>query len=152
VTDPAVNIERMKQNNEDARARLKVAGELAVSGLRSITIINGGSIVALFTLVARGDIKPAGLVAAFAFFAAGVTASLMSTLVGYWSQQLIVVYEQDVAAQTYEILAGLKPREPVFSEFPNRLVVVATLCALAGIVCFVGGSLSALLAAIAGHR
>jgi hypothetical protein len=150
-----VGTERMKQQSEDARHRLGIASDLALMGVRTLTFINGGAIVALITLVAPGS--PARMATpvdrhllmwAFGIYAVGVALSLLAITAGYWSQQLIAVFQQESADHTYVVMSGRQMDPPKFSNTPNTLLNVAVILALVSVVCFVGGSALALRAVL----
>lgn len=74
----------------DAAIRVGYQVELGKSLLQALTVVNGGAIVALFTLIGNmGDasaIDPPMLKRAFAFFIAGLILSLVSGFAGFLSQ------------------------------------------------------------------
>jgi len=73
---------------EHALKRVDLAGQTAMSAWRGLTLVNGGAIVALFTLVGSGNVAvEAGAIwKAFAAFSVGLTLSLSSNICGYYGQ------------------------------------------------------------------
>lgn len=82
----------------DSARRIEYATNFAQSGLNTLTLINGGAVIALFTLVggeAKLSFQIGTLWMAFAAFAAGLTANTVAYVCAYLSQNFyyMVSYE-----------------------------------------------------------
>jgi hypothetical protein len=145
----------LQECHQDARARLEVSRELSIAGLKSLQLINGGAIIALFALLGTDSefakrISDAEIYIAFAGFAVGLIAGLAAFICSYLAQESFSGYEQDVANNSFEALGGL----PFSAADEGQLKVgayfgkAALLSAVAGLICFLIGAGSCLLAAI----
>jgi hypothetical protein len=88
---------RLAHLYEMARDRRKQIGELALLGLKSLILLNGGAIVALFTVLAHFDqLAVVGwrLWLAFGCFCTGVVLALCGLLVGFFSSNANWLAEQ----------------------------------------------------------
>lgn len=128
----------------EAAERLKASLSLATSGLQYLTAVNGGAMIALFTLIGSGKVKfdMSGLWIAFAFFAAGIVFSLSAYLFGHLAQDQFYLAAQSHAWNAQAILAG---RAPVYDELKHktrgsRLLIAAVSVAVLSLVGFIIGA------------
>lgn len=130
--------------------RLKIAAGLAQSGLHTLTIVNGGALVALFTLIGTGKLAFATLPlwSAFSAFVLGIAAALVAFLAGHASQDRLSVACAMTAHNRAAELAGSKGKDDAANTHHegNRLVNVASCSAALSILLFVTGSGLALAA------
>jgi hypothetical protein len=151
----STNVVWMQQNGEISRIRLKIASDLAVAGLRGLTLINGGAIVALFTVLGQhsstdllGQLDRGLMFRSFSAFAAGLVFCLVAYLAGYWSQQVISVYEQEMVHHIYAVMTDRRPAEPKFVRSGNILLYAAVTLAALSLLSFITGSSFALNAVL----
>lgn len=87
-TDKAIAQLDVELFREDALKRVDLAGHTAMAAWKGLTLVNGGAIVALFTLVGSGAISvDAGAIwRAFTAFVIGLAMALSSNICGYYGQ------------------------------------------------------------------
>jgi hypothetical protein len=76
---------------DEARERLRMQETLAQTCFRSLVLVNGGAIIALFSLIGSNaaiarELSGLQLWLAFAAFAAGLTATIVANLSGFFMQ------------------------------------------------------------------
>ena len=76
---------------DEARERLRMQESLAQTCFRSLVLVNGGAIIALFSLLGSNaeiahQVPGLQLWLAFAAFAAGLTATIVANLAGFFMQ------------------------------------------------------------------
>lgn len=157
-TEERRNLWRARLDIDSAKidVRLGVANALALQGLNCLFLVNGGAVVALFTLLGQGAgsafvsaISPRLIIGAFALFSLGLVACIAATTIGYWSQQLITVAEQESLEHHWEALHEMQPRPLGAEEIDkaNALVTWALGAAVLSLLFFMGGAGLALFAA-----
>src|SRR5207244_13604512 len=87
--------------------RMQSIDTLGQSGIKALTFINGGGIIALFTLIAQGSgsafvarVNTTLIMWSAAAFAFGLLLVLSANLVAYFAQQMIGLWEQEHRYQT----------------------------------------------------
>lgn len=73
---------------DDAIRHGELSGQIAMSAWRGLVLVNGGAIIALFTLVGSGAVRVVGdaIWWAFAAFSMGLALALASNICGYLGQ------------------------------------------------------------------
>lgn len=145
-------IRDIESETAESMERLRTAADLAKSGLHTLTIVNGGALVALFTLIGTGRLPFATgpLWASFGAFVLGIAASLVAFLAGHASQNQFYLVS---AHRAHNLAAQLAGRTPVAEETlhltsGNRYLAGAVISAATSIVMFVIGAGLALAAFI----
>lgn len=135
----------------DAADRLKHQVDLGKGLLQSLTLVNGGAIVALFTLIGKqGDglaLDPMLLKRAFGFFIAGLILSLISGSAGFLSQLLFAGSSTLQAWEQQDVMLGRDVTKRHFQKpfKQGGWALVATIAAaILSAACFGLGSWSAL--------
>lgn len=79
-------------HQEDARKRLEYSSMYAASAIKSLFLLNGGSIISLLTFIGNHqvDFGKRGLFWAFAWFASGIFLALVSYFGAYFSQSFFM--------------------------------------------------------------
>lgn len=144
----------MEMYREDAVERLKAQIDLGKLLIQSLILVNGGAIIALFTLLgAQGDrlsIDANLLWRAFCWFIAGLVAALIAGLGGFMSQYC---FHQASCTQTWREQGKLL-RIPYDVDFMpmfrwgNRVLLTAIAVAVLSLICFGVGAASALAGTI----
>lgn len=136
--------------------RMDTIDGLANAGLRSLTLINGGALVALFTLVAQGAGSPfvqrldVSLIVFAAFaFVAGLVCSIVATLFGYLGQQILHMSDQGRLHTHLGIDQMSLETANREIDKGNRCVGYALWAAILSLVGFIVGAVIALAAALA---
>ena len=145
-------LKRYEDELADSARRLEYATGFARGGLQALTIINGGALVALFTLVggeARLHFDFGALWITFAVFAVGLTANIASYLCAYLCQNYyyLVAYEQ--ADRARALAFGAAPeQDSITANHANGVwaQLGAILAAIVALACFIGGCGTALYA------
>lgn len=138
-----------------ANERLKFQVDLAKVVIQSLTVANGGAIVALFTLVGKqGEsmiIDPALLKAAFAWFVAGLVTIILAAFGGFLSQYW---YHISDLREGWHRQAEMLGNEPGKWDFKgpyargNVALMAALACAFLSLFCFGMGGWDALSGAL----
>jgi MFS family permease len=144
-------------HSEMVGRRMDSIQNLTALGLRGLTIINGGALIALFTVIGHDanqelvrHLKVLQMLHAAAWFVAGLVLALVATMVGFFGQQAALVGEiRGVQDLITEAVTGTIPKRPTRVGLANGLIVGAAVAAAASLGSFVGGSWAAILAAIA---
>lgn len=140
----------MASETAESMERFKVAAELAKAGLHTLTIVNGGALVALFTLIGTGKLAFATfpLWSAFSAFVLGIAAALVAFLAGHASQNEFYVTSAWKAQNLAAELAGREATNDVAASHAqgSRYLNVAISAAALSILLFVTGSGLALAA------
>lgn len=140
----------IESETAESMERLRLAADLAKSGLHTLTIVNGGALVALFTLIGTGKMPFAtGLLwAAFIAFVLGIAASLVAFLAGHASQNQFYIVSAHRAHNLAAELAGRTPSSDVNGPmtFGNKCLKAAVASSAISIMLFVIGSGLALAA------
>jgi hypothetical protein len=141
---------RLAHLYEMARDRRQVVGELALLGLKSLILLNGGAIVALFTVLAHFDqLSVVGwrLWLAFSVFCTGVVFALCALLVGFLSANSNWFAEQSDAEFIYfhnlgdvQTAEEKKADRQKAAKSGTRLWVSAAVLAAASVLAFAVGS------------
>jgi hypothetical protein len=145
-----LDLTRVSHLYELARGRRKEVADLALLGLKTLILLNGGAIVALFTVLAHFDqLTVVGwrLWVAFGVFCSGAVFALTSLLLGFLSSNSNWYAEQADANFIYfhsrgenETASKLKAqREKAMKSGPKLWISAATLSAVS-ILAFAVGS------------
>lgn len=145
-----VNVARLEQFYEDARQRIKAVTDLAVLWLRSMTILAGGGVIALFTLLGKVEtlsVNPIGLWFAFAGLIGSLVSVMAALFCGYMGQDCFYEAEFRTAENIYQDITGGTARQetPGWSQ-GGRWHIAAVLLAVLSLVMFAVGSACALMA------
>lgn len=103
-------------------ARVRAQTELAILGLKSLTLVNGASAVSLLTFIGNARLSPSQqsqLAWAMVAFAVGVGLALAATIVGYWAAQ------REAWANHPD-----DPRESLESQIPRGIAIGFAIFAL----------------------
>ena len=137
---------------DEARERLKMQETLAQACFRSLVLVNGGAIIALFSLIGSNariasEVSGGQLWFAFAAFAAGLTAIIVANLAGFFMQ---VHYASTTERQMWNKELELAGREPLYDveaclKAGEWWEKAAVWCVILSLACFgLGSSLSIL--------
>lgn len=145
-----VNVARLEQFYEDARQRIKAVTDLAVLWLKSMTILAGGGVIALFTLLGKVEaltVNPIGLWFAFAGLIGSLVSVMAALFCGYLGQDCFYEAEFRTAENIYQEITGGETRQetPGWSE-GKRWHIAALLLAMLSLILFSIGSACALMA------
>lgn len=143
---------------ELAKARMSTIDGLSTLGLRTLILINGGAIIALFTLIAQGAASPLvkhlhaeALIAAAGCFTAGLALALVAILAGFFAQQLALLVDMGIAEVMFAHLLG-QTEVPLpdnkHIRTANILILTAAGLSALSLVAFGLGSFLALHAAL----
>jgi hypothetical protein len=142
-----------------AGRRMDAIDNLTTIGLRGLMIINGGALIALFTIIGHDanqdlvkHLRLTEILHAALWFVSGLVAVLLATLVGFVGQQFAargeVIGVQDFIA---EAITGKSPARATLWPFANGLIVVAALLAAGSVGAFARGCWIAIVAATGLH-
>lgn len=143
---------KLAQLYEDARKRHDGLLQLALLALKSLVALNGGAIVALFTLLGHVEslsVRAAPLWWGFAAFAGGLTFAVLSNVIGYLAQDQFFDIEGTTAEQTYVAIcnpSAAAPHSPAAHALAvktHRVALVMMALSLIGFVAGAGLSLAA---------
>jgi len=139
---------------EDAFRRLDAISQYALAIWKGLMIVNGGAIIALFTLISAGSVKLNGapLWWAFASFGLGVALTLFSNLAAYICQSSYMRQGAQTAWNALEHMHDRPGRWEPDKEYRMGAIweYIALGAAGLALVCFVAGSWLALEAGLAG--
>lgn len=148
-------LEMQSQRNE-ALEHLKAQVEVAKLLIQSLILINGGAIVALFTLMGGEKVAmkfdPAAMKAAFACFVSGLLAAIACGVFGYLSQLCFQLTSTIEAWQFQAIATGTDKVEADSTKLYRVgwvMLGLALLAAVCSMVCFGMGSWEALTGSLA---
>lgn len=141
----ALNVARLTQLSEDARLRGRQVVDLALLGLRSLLLLNGGAVVSLFTVLGHLSdltIAQVRLWVAFGSYAFGLVAVLLATLLGFLAENEFMQEDFLRAARTYFEAAGMQPRSDISYRVVEgkRMWTIAVIFAVLSLGLFVLGS------------
>jgi hypothetical protein len=142
--------QELRAESTEALERLRFATALAQSGLQYLTVVNGGALVALFTLIGTGKLAYSlvPLWTAFGAFVMGITAALTAYLFGYLSQNKFY-FTASYRAMNLASQLGGRPQEQDAITPQNagmRMLNFSIAAAAASILLFVVGAGLALVA------
>ena len=145
-----VNVARLEQYYEDARQRIKAVTDLAVLWLKSMTILAGGGVIALFTLLGKVEaltVDPVGLWLAFAGLIGSLVSVMAALFCGYLGQDCFYEAEFRTAENIYHDItgAGVRQETPGWSQ-GQRWHIAAILLAVVSLILFASGCACALMA------
>lgn len=125
----------------EAAERLRFAVDLARSGLHAALIVNGGALVALFTLIGHTGVDMRWLWWSFAGFAVALVLVLSGWLCAHLSQNQFYIAAQFEAWNADAVLDGRAPGcdAPAATSSGTRFMVAGTICATLSIMAFVAG-------------
>ena len=130
----------------DAIERLKFQAQFAEVAWRSLALINGGAIVALFTFIgnAHPSIDYRMMWISFGFFAGGLVFNILSILTGFLAQAFYMKATMSGAWNEQMQMHGYEPLHRELQKTENRWggrweasAIVACLLSLAA---FIGGA------------
>lgn len=156
-TSRAAKLIRLEQFAIDARERQTIAGDFAKSALNSLVLVNGGAVVALFSLIGQGAgstfvkaMDMSAIIVAFICFALGLALAAGTQILAYVSQDLTSRYDQDISMRVLEELIGAELRQIDDGErlWANRLNASALVLAALSLVLFLGGATAATYSAV----
>ena len=132
---------------EEARDRLKMQESLAEAAFRSLVLVNGGAIIALFTLIGSNaevakQVPGPSLWFALAAFGAGLAATILSNIAGFVMQiHYATMTERQMWNKELE-LAGQAPVHDVATclSAGDRWEKIALGSVVCGLVFFIAGS------------
>jgi hypothetical protein len=134
----------------ESMERLRFSVEIAKTGLQSLTVVNGGALIALFTLIGTGRLAFAllPLWLAFASFVLGVAASQTAFIYAFISQDKFYHVAARRALNHAARLANRAPEEDEKTPFDegNKALAAAERMAGASIILFIVGAGLALAA------
>lgn len=142
----------------DAADRLKHQVDLGKMVIQSLILVNGGAIVALFTLVGKQGanlpINPSSLTTAFGYFIAGLVCALASGFAGFLSQYW---YALTSTMEAWQKQAEMMGQEYTGKDYNGTFVRgsiaigLGLLLAAGALICFGLGSRSALIGVLGQH-
>jgi hypothetical protein len=140
-----INIARMSAFQENARHRGEQVIALALLGLRSLVLLNGGAIVSLFTVlghVSDLSITQARLWGAFVSYAIGLAAVIIAILFGFLSQNEFMLFDYTSAARMYWEITQQVSQEHIDKDvnFGQKNWLTAIGFSVASLALFVIGS------------
>lgn len=110
MTDAAKTIAELEHPAlaAEANERLKHQITLVDRGVQSLMLVNGGAMIALFSLLGKTGvaIRPDWLWLAFGFFAAGLVCTLAATMAAFLSQQKFYLATVHQLWDTHRVIAG----------------------------------------------
>lgn len=122
---------------EDFKLRHEAAVGYALATLKTLTLVNGGAIIALLTFIGNDNVKPEkeAIFWSFVVFSVGLALSTLDHGLAYFVQESYL----NSASNRME---GANVRAT--DKRGNRLISCAALCCLMSLVCFVAGAFVAL--------
>lgn len=138
-----------------ARDRLRFTHEFAAGAMKSVTLINGGALIALFTLVGhfagqganRLAISGAELRSSLTWFCVGLGSALVSQVLAYISQDCLSAWSTLVARSSVKELLGREEKPPQIVLFIGAgTALAASIAVLCSLASFIFGSIEALSA------
>lgn len=145
----AINVARLQQYYEDARTRIRAVTDLAVLWLKSMTILAGGGVIALFTLLGNIQgltVNPAGLWFGFAGFIGSLVCVMAALFCGYIGQDHFYEAEFRTAENIYQDLTGGKGAQDLGGwKRGHPWHIAAIVLAVLSLLLFAGGSACALM-------
>lgn len=99
----------MSHYYEACRSRNQGIFDLSILGLKSLIILNGGAIVALFTLLGHFDhliVQPSWLWKAFGAFVLGLTSVMIAIVLAYFAQNEFMRVENGIGEALYAEITG----------------------------------------------
>jgi hypothetical protein len=134
----------------DVLERLKFQATFAEIAWRSLTLVNGGAIVALFTFIgnARPAIDHSLIWVGFGCFAAGLVSNILSIMAGFFAQAF---YMKSTTSAAWNKQLEMHGYEPQYAEVQvgeqragDRWEWTAIITAVASLLAFVAGAACAL--------
>lgn len=140
-----MHIEReFASQNAEATARLSYSIGFAQSGLQTLSLINGGALVALFGFVASSSAVTFDLAAlwwAFGFFAAGLVFNICAYLGAHLAQDRYYIVAQYLVWNAQDEMADkAASHDPIPSYKSGSIAqIAAILCAILALAAFIAG-------------
>ena len=147
----AYNRVRLEQYHADARERIRLASAAAENVAKALATLNGGAIIALFTLFGHVNglgVKFERLTQSFACYSAGLVFTILLGIFIYLTHEARFDGERALAQETYRVISGA-PGKPITvpeSHLKGALPFLGLTASFLALLCFVGGSALALLA------
>jgi amino acid transporter len=142
--------ERLSHLYELVRDRRKAVSDIALLGMKNLILLNGGAVVALFTLLGHFDqltVSSALLQKAFSAFIIGAVLALSTILVGFVSSNLSWLGEQAGGDFIYfhhigdpALSAARKDEETKWITGSTHLWKFAALVSVLSLISFAAGS------------
>ena len=150
-----VKVERGRQEYALGIERLRIGSQIALASLQGLLLLNGGAVVALFSLVAQGSgsafvrhLYFPTIWWALASFAAGMISIIIAFVAGYLSQEIIARVELVDAANIFLSLSNEPLHGDVPHEWASRLLNIGIVAASMSAFAFIIGSGFGLWAAL----
>jgi hypothetical protein len=138
----------------DARERLRQQLELALVALRSLILVNGGAIVALFTFVGNSEASfdARAIWFAFTWFIVGLVLALLSLILGFVAQANYTSLSWSTAYEHQGVMLSIpidfekeKARENKFGNVAELSALAAAFLSLVFFAIGAGCALSGVL-------
>ncbi len=133
---------------QEIAERLKYQQELAVGGLKTLTLINGGAMISLFTFIAGANaiFDHRAIWWSFVWFATGLIGTTVAYLAGYFAQaQFMNVAHYDAGNAQRKMVGQPADLDTTsFYKVGNVWLMLATFGAVASLIAFVAGAAVAL--------
>lgn len=137
-------------HQEDAKKRLEYSSMYAASAIKSLFLLNGGSIISLLTFIGNNEAKfgHRGLFWSFTWFFCGIFFSLLSFFGAYFSQSYFMnasyARASDALGRKLQLTVQTDAERPAFVG--NVWIVVAVAAATMSAICFGFGAFVTLVA------
>ncbi|GAA0862465.1 hypothetical protein GCM10009115_09240 [Sphingopyxis soli] len=129
--------------------RLQFQHDFAQSALKTLVLVNGGAIIALFTFLGheRAAFDLLWLKRSFAAFAAGLGLAMFAYFGAFYSQAnyMTAVYQQAINSRSAMAALDLREDEEPAERWGTIFLRVGVGSALLALAAFVGGSVCALV-------
>ena len=129
---------------QESNDRLRFQTEFSHSALKSLTLVNGGGILALLTFIGNSNatFDPNPIWWAFASFAVGLTFTLAAHIGAYFSQAAFMNVTLHQMWDAQRAMLGEPPKQEYHSDFRagNKILYSAIGCALASMAGFIAGA------------
>lgn len=136
----------------ESAQRLQFQHDFSQSALKTLVLVNGGAIIALFTFLGheRAAFDLLWLKRSFASFAGGLGLAMFAYFGAFFSQAKYMLAVHKQAINSRSAMARLEHREDESSDEArgNIFLMVGVGSALASLAAFVGGAVSALVGLI----
>lgn len=144
ATEPSAT-ERMlgEKRVDDTAERVRFQQEYAIQGFRTLTLINGGAIIALLTYLGnkQGQVAAQEFAPAFILYAIGLALSVVAYLFAYYSQEYLVTCDMQEAYKLLKVQSEEGKKEQAEAQtIGERWGKRAVLLVVASLVSFLAGS------------
>ena len=134
----------------DVLERLKFQASFAETGWRSLTLVNGGAIVALFTFIGNAgpSVDESLIWTGFFFFVVGLGSNIVSILGGFLAQAFYMKATTSIAWNKQAEMHGYQPPFAKVQQDEERTgdrwEILAIAAAVLSLIAFVAGASCAL--------